>query len=301
MTALHLPLAACLALALSACGTETPADTAVVSPQAAPVLTTAESSDVPGLDAASPYRFDQPSARFTLPESLIEISALTLLDADHIGAVQDEDGDLYVLSIETGLVTDVVPFGPPGDYEGIERVGDRLFVLRADGSVLELEGWASDKALSTVYETGLGAKDCDAEGLGTDGERLLIACKEEGDDGPLDHRNAVYAFELATNSLVPDPVAALDPDAVPGDTRKLRPSALAVHPLTGHTVVLSSRREALIALNPDGDVVDVWDLSPAGFEQPEGLAFLPNGDALVASEGGDGPAVVHRFAYQNAP
>ena len=45
-----------------------------------------------------------------------------------------------MLSVETGRVTAVVPFGPPGDYEGIELVGDRLFVLRADGAVLELDG-----------------------------------------------------------------------------------------------------------------------------------------------------------------
>ena len=45
----------------------------------------------------------------------------------------------------------------------------------------------------------------------------------------------------------------------------------------------------------------MWDLGPAAFEQPEGLAFLPNGDVLVSSEGDDGPALIVRFAYLPTP
>ncbi len=231
-----------------------------------------------------------------MPEALREISALTVLDDGRLGTVQDEDGDLYILSAETGRVEAVVPFGPPGDYEGIELVGDRLFVLRADGAVLELDGWTGAEARTTVHETGLGADACDAEGLGTDGNRLLIACKEDDGDG----LNRVYAFALNVMALVPEPVFVLDPNAVPGD-KKLRLSALAVHPVTGYTVVLSSNRESLVALDASGAVAEVWDLRPAAFEQPEGLAFLPNGDALVSSEGDDGPAVILRFAYLPAP
>ena len=141
---------------------------------------------------AGPYRFDRPVASFDLPADLVEISGLADLGDGTLGAVQDEDGELYVLAQETGEVVRVVPFGPPGDYEGVELVGDRLFVLRADGALLELSGWRGDEARAETVETGLGAKDCDAEGLGYDagGGRLLIACKEEGDDA-YDDRNVV--------------------------------------------------------------------------------------------------------------
>lgn len=286
MTVFHSLAAACLALV--ACGPEVPPGTVAGTTEAS----AAPPAAVPVV-ADGTYRFDRPVAWFELPDELVEASALTVLDADHLGTVEDEDGVLFVLSVETGAVVRRVPFGPPGDYEGIERIGDRLFVLRADGAVLEVEGWSGERATSTVYETGLGAKDCDAEGLGADGTRLLIACKEENDDG----LDPVYAFDTAAMALAPEPVFALDRDEVPG-TRKLRPSALAVHPVTGHAVVLSSRREALVALDADGAIAEVWDLGPAGFEQPEGLAFLPNGDVFVSSEGRDGPAVVARFAYE---
>lgn len=259
-------------------------------------------SKVPGAtDPATPYRFDQPAGRFTLPEDLVEISALTVLDDDHLGAVQDEDGDLYVLSTETGGVTVVVPFGTSGDYEGIELATDRLFVLRSDGAVIEIEGWrgavdGNGEARATVYQTGLGSNRCNAEGLGTDAGRLLIACKEE-DGGGL---SLVYAFDLTTNTLVPELVAVLGRDDVAGGSGALRPSALAVHPITGRTVMLASKREALVSLDATGGVASVWDLGPARFEQPEGLAFLANGDAFVSSEGVESPAVLLQFAYAPA-
>lgn len=291
---MHLlaPLAAGFALALSACGSGTPPDSAAAAPaSAAPPVAALAGGPAP---AAGAYRFDQPVARFEMPEALREISGLTVLDATHLGTVQDEEGRLYVLETETGRVSAVVPFGPPGDYEGVELAGERLFVLRADGALLELEGWSGGEARTQVHESGLGADACDAEGLGYDatGDRLLISCKEEAGG-----RNLVYGFNLATNTLAAAPVLALDPDGVPG-SKKLAPSALAVHPVTGHTVVLSSKRESLVSVDASGAVVDVWSLAPAAFEQPEGLAFLPGGDVLVSSEGGDGPGVVLRFAYE---
>ena len=294
MPMLHV-LATCLAVVLAACGPDAAADTATADTATAVSAPPSLADSVADVGTGRPYRFDEPVARFELPGALVEISALTVLDADHLGAVEDEDGDLYVLSVETGEVVRVVPFGPPGDYEGIERVGERLFVLRADGAVLELSGWSGDAARSAVYETGLGAKACDAEGLGADARRLLIACKKPNDSG----LDPVYAFDLATMALVPEPVLSLDRGAVPGEG-KLRVSAIAVHPVTGQTVALSSARGALVVLDADGGVADVWDLSPAALVQPEGLAFLPNGDLFVSSEGRDGRAVLVRFAYDGA-
>ncbi len=292
MTLPLLPLAACLALALPACG---PADSAVAAaPADAPVTTTAARPDTSTTASGNPYRFDQPVARFELPEALREISALTVLDAEHVGAVQDEEGSLYIIEIATGRVSAVVPFGPPGDYEGVELAEGRLFVLRADGAILELEGWTSGRETTArVYETGLGARACDGEGLGYDATRqqLLISCKAETDG-----RNPVYGFSLATNTVTDAPVLQLDPNVIPG-RKKLAPSALAVHPITGHTVFISSKRDALVSIDASGAVVGTWDLSPARLPQPEGLTFLPNGDALVSSEGKSGPGLLVRFAY----
>jgi len=128
--------------------------------------------------------------------------------------------------------------------------------------------------------------------------RLLIACKEEGQDD-LGDRRAIYAFDLETDALVEEPAFILDPDEVKG-AKKLKPSALAVHPLTGEVYVLCSVGKHLVEFSRDGAIARSWDLDSAGLEQPEGLAFLDNGDLFIASEGDDDPPALKRFAYRDA-
>ena len=99
-------------------------------PSAAPPI----AADAPSMPDP-PYRFDQPDAHFKLKNALREISGLTLLDESRIGAVQDEDGKLYIINLETGEVEDDFKFNKDGDYEGVERVGDTLFVLSSSGDL----------------------------------------------------------------------------------------------------------------------------------------------------------------------
>ena len=262
----------------------------------AAVVTPARAVGTPSV----PYRFDQPIARFELPADLVEISGLTVLDERTLGAVQDEEGTLFALDRETGEVTAVMPFGPPGDYEGVELVGDHLYVLRSDGVLFHVAGWGGGDMNSREIATGL-ARDCDAEGLGYDAarERLLIACKEATSEDAAGLR-AVYAFDPRSEALDEAPAFVIDSDEV-GGSRPLKPSAIAVHPVTGTVVVLSSAREVLVSLDASGAVADVWRWAEAGFEQPEGIAFWPNGDLVVSSEGNKRPAVLMMFAYEAAP
>ena len=82
-------LAGLVLVALVGCGNgEAPSASVVSHSAAAP--------------AAAPYRFDTPSAQFDLPGRLDEISGLTALDATRLGAVQDEDGVLFVIDAATG-------------------------------------------------------------------------------------------------------------------------------------------------------------------------------------------------------
>ena len=242
--------------------------------------------------AATPYDFAGPAAAFSLPAVLQEISGLTVLDDEQLGAVQDEEGDLYAIRMKDGEPVGRIRFGRGGDYEGLERVGDIVYVLQSDGDLFELRDWNRGKFPKTRnFETRLGAKACDAEGLGAKGEQLFIACKEE--DG--DKRTRVYSFdpERAVTALH----LTVDPGDVPGEG-DLRVSALAFHPVTGHMVLLSVERELLISVTSEGEVADVWDLGPAKLEQPEGLAFLPNGDVFIASESKAGAGRVVRFDYR---
>lgn len=297
------PLSAALlsALLLAACGPDAP-DTARAQSNP-PVNASAPAS--PASDNAL-YDFSRPDVSFVLPEELREISGLTVLADGRVAAVQDEEGLIYVLDAATGALLGRYPFAGSGDYEGIARVDDRLFVLRADATLFEVSGWASEQPQVRQHRTGIDP-DCDAEGLAHDasGNRLLIACKEEpGADLDEKRFRAVYAFDLATGQHLPEPAFVLDRDAIGERVEgkgKFKPSALGVHPATGELYVLSASLKAVVGLDRDGTLRHTWPLPGDAFEQPEGLAFLPDGGLVIASEGDDGPAMLYRFSAADSP
>lgn len=252
---------------------------------------------------ALPYRLDAPDAAFALPDRLREISGLTVLEGGHLGAVQDEDGVLFVLDAATGAVTAEHRFHDAGDYEGVERVGDRVWVLQSDGTLFEIRNATADAPERTRHETPLHRR-CDAEGLAYDAPnaRLLIACKE--DPGPeLTDVRAIYAFDLRAKRLSERPVFVLDRRALDRPPRRggaagaaFKPSALAVHPTSGRIYVLSSARKALAVLSPEGTLLEAVALPERLYPQPESLTFLPDGTLFIASEGESGDATLLRFA-----
>ncbi|HYE96946.1 MAG TPA: SdiA-regulated domain-containing protein [Rubricoccaceae bacterium] len=241
-------------------------------------------TDSTGRAASSPvpYRFDRPDAVFALPRALFEISGLTVLADGRLGAVQDEQGTLYVLDPASGAVVDERRFAGRGDFESLERVGGSVWVLMADGTLLEL---ADSTGAVTEVDTPLENKN-DTEGLAYDAahHRLLIACKEDAGEGVPDTVKAIYAFDLASRAFDPRPAYLLSRRGLDDGQDAFKPSALAVHPQTGQLYVLSSVRKALAIVEPDGRQATLVPLPEAYFRQPEGIAFLPDGTLFLSNE-----------------
>jgi len=262
------------------------------------------------------YTFDEPDAQFKLSNDLKEISGITIFDDEHLAAIEDERGKIYRISLSTGEIVEDDRFEDDGDYEDLVRIDTTFFVLRSDGDIFEAPGWPVKKKDTKKYETILGSKN-DTEGLAYDAKhnRLLIACKEyPGKD--LDQKRAIYAFDLSTKEVDPTPAFLIDlrqvnqmkPDhALNNVVRRLvtplsdisgfKPSAIAIHPITGHLFILSSVRKLLVALNENGDIDAVWELDEKTSVQPEGLTFLPNGDLFISNEGNGQKANLLRFNY----
>ncbi len=280
--------------------------------------TNAAPASTDSLAMPPPYAFDRPDTVFRLPNRLREISGLTVLDENTLGAVQDEKGRLYLINMHTGDVEDDSRFDKDGDYEDLARVGESVFVLRSNGTLHEITNWRAKKLESTKHKTKLSEKH-DTEGLVYDAanNRLLIACKEFAGKGRKNQK-AIYAFDLAQQALIEEPVFTIDLAAFtkragseggPNDAVRralgpafdlsgFKPSALDLHPITGRLYVLSSVRKAIVVLNPNGELEDVWLLPDKLFRQPESLAFLPNGDLFIASEGNGKKATLMRFTYR---
>lgn len=243
-----------------------------------------------------PYALGRPDVAFALPPVLREISGLTALGPDRLGAVQDEEGLLFVLDTRTGTIIERYPFAGHGDYEGVEAVGDTVWVIESDGTLYEVTGLAAGAPATVRHGTSLHSR-CDAEGLGYDaaGHRLLIACKTEA--GPeLSGVRAIYAFDLRKKRLSGGPVLLLDRRPLDANGTSFKPSALAVHPRTSELYVLSASRRALAVFAPDGALTAAVALPSGRYPQPEGITFLPDGTLFIASEGGHGAATLLRFA-----
>jgi uncharacterized protein YjiK len=273
--------------------------------------------DAPATAHRAPYAFDQPDRIIWLPSALHEISGVAVLREGLLGAVQDEAGDLFLLDAETGEVVARRNFGPPGDYEDLALVGERIFVLRSDGTLFEISDWQADSLTARIHATRLTERH-NTEGLAYDprGRRLLIACKDYPGEG-LRRARAIYAWDLEGQQRSGPPVYVIEgqafneaaPDhpinrtlrkllAPVADLSGLRPSALAVHPVTDELYVLSSERKALVILHRSGSLLGVWELPRTLYPAPEGLAFLPNGDLLISNEGDLGAPTLLRYRYR---
>jgi uncharacterized protein YjiK len=252
-------------------------------------------------DFAENYNLTSPELSFALPKELNEISGLTALPDGRLGAIQDEAGTLFILNGQTGSIDETYSFGEDADYEGIEYVDGRIFILRSNGRLFEVTGWENSDIQARTHETGLKGKN-DTEGLGFDPSsgRLLIACKQEPGSDLDKNIKAIYAYDIETGELSSDPIMRIDEDDVEqrlgGDGKiNFRPSAVAVHPLSADVYVLSANDKVLTVLDSDGRIARVSHLDGDMFEQPEGLTFLPDGTLFISSEGVKGSAMLYRF------
>lgn len=275
------PLAISLALIAAACTERTPTD----PPEAPPVA------------SVVPYALAEPDGAVRLDPRLVEISGLTPLANGHLGAVQDEDGDLFELDPASGAIVAERRFYNSGDYEGVEQVGDVIWVVESDGDLYRIAG----EGEATKQETGL-RRDNDVEGLAYDarGNRLLLALK--GDPGgDLEDVRAIYAYDLATGRLADAPAYTLRRADLDQGGASFKPSGIAVHPASGEIYVLSGVLKALVVLSPEGERLAAISLPSHLYPQPEGIAFGADGTLYIANEGGGGAATLLRFSPTPLP
>jgi uncharacterized protein YjiK len=257
---------------------------------------------------AQPYQLNHPAERFSLPDELREISDICTIHTNSLACIQDEKGILYTYDIKKGMVISKDSFYVDNDYEGVAVVKKDVFVLRSDGVILEIQGGVKKGTSVKIHTTQIGAKN--NEGLCYDkkNNRLLISSKSRNTNDTRDKR-MVYAFDLAKNELLPDPVVEINIpeikaylvnkygllDSVANSIR-IRPSAIAIHPITGKLYIISATGFLLCVYN-EGHFEQAEMLDPTLFNKAEGISFLKNGDMLISNEGQSGKATLLRFTY----
>ena len=259
------------------------------------------------------YDLANPDLDVTLPSILQEISGLTDIDDHTIACVQDEMGTVFIYNTDNQKIERQFTFAGAGDYEGITRVGNTLYVMRSDAKLYEIENYTDKNYL--VKEYPIETLILDNEGLAYDPlhNRLLIAGKSESKKKEHMGSRLVYSFDLVSKTLSAEPIYAFKEAQMSAFVKekkislpakgkkkglKINPSAISVHPITGDVFVLSSKGGMLYVFDQKSNLIDLHPLSRKDFSQPEGITFLENGDMFVSNEGRKGKPSLMKFQYQ---
>ena len=265
------------------------------------------------------YNFSEPDVSWSLPDTLREISGLTVLNEEEIGCVQDENGILFIYNMESEEIVKQIEFGADGDYEGITHVGNTMYILRSDGVLFEISDYTSDELKVDSIVTQIPAAN--NEGLCYDemNNRLLIACKvANSKDFSVKSKRMIYGIDLKTKKTLTDPVYAIDiadlkafaskhqlnlpvriskKNAVPEPIVKFRPSAISIHPVTKKLYMLSASDHLLLVFDRNGKIERMEVLDEELFNKAEGISFMPNGDLLISNEGQEKKPSLLRFKH----
>lgn len=236
------------------------------------------------------YNLQQPE-RFSLPESLLEVSGIAFRngDGDTIFAIQDEDGRLFRLAWNDRKQKNV-SFAASGDYEDVTIMGNRVFILKSNGNIYSfLLAGATGKKVAEVTESKKLLPSGEYEGMFYDSltNKLIVLCKECKADKKsktitgyaLDHESGKLEF---TGEFTIDYNSQAEKNIIKGN---LKPSALARHPLTKQWYILSSVNKLVLIVNDNWAIQEIHPLSSKVFNQPEGIAFDKSGNLYISNEG----------------
>ncbi len=277
---------------------------------------TANEKAYPNNENITGYNLATPGRISILPDILLEISGLTTLDSTTVACVQDEQGVIFIYNEKKNEIIHRYPFYGDGDYEGIARVGDTMYVLRSDAVLFEIKNYGSPNFTVNSYSTGMPTKDNEGLCYDSDNNRLLIAGKSNaGKSSELKDKRVIYGFDLGTKKLTDTAVFRFDVNEIKdyviknkiqfpvnsgqsASTIKFRPAAIAIHPITKNIFLLSANDHLLFIFDRNGNIEHIEPLNPEIYNQPEGITFYENGDILISNEGkGSKPNILY-FEYR---
>ena len=225
--------------------------------------------------------------------SPLEISGITFKDGNSniLYAEQDEEGKVYYLK-PGDTKAQHTKFGKNGDYEDIAICGDKMILLRSDGSLYvfpfseigkpeaanvqeyknvlpggEYEGLFCDNATRQLYALCKNCRNADASEAATGYILSLTA------SGAIEQQGG---FSISVKEIT---------SIAKQKQMKFQPSALALHPVSHDWYILSSVNKLLVITDQNWKVKEAYHLNPSIYLQPEGIAFDKNANLYISNEG----------------
>lgn len=277
--------------------------TVAPSPVPSPVVVPPPAASTPEpRKSALSYDFEHPERRWVLPKKLKEISGLVAFSDHEIACIQDESGSVFFYDLRQDRITKTRRFAGRGDYEELTDTGQKFYVLRSDGRLFELDQTSPSESRERKPHLPKGEYESMVWDQRT--QRLVFVPKKLEHPYQDDRRaHPIFAWDPETPKAPAVPLGVVHSQGIAERAaevarrqgkkvgkhfarrfRHFEASALAVDPITGQLLILSSVEHRIIATRRDGEVLDERKLDPDLFPQPEGLAVLANGDLLISNE-----------------
>jgi uncharacterized protein YjiK len=255
----------------------------------------------------SHYRLDgPPSWRFELPKTLAEISGLAYTSDGQLLAHGDEQAIIWRIDPVRRAIAGQFGFTHrgrviAGDFEDIQVVGERVFLLASSGELIEGRSVADGKVTEAVRRgPGLGGT-CEAEGLAWDEatRSLLVLCKQV-QSRRWRHQVVILAISVDTWRFEPKPRLAISEQELKrvAGVKRFNGSALVRYPGSGTFLLLAGPERAYAEVDASGRVLGGGRLDPDRHRQPEGIAIAPDSTILISDEAAGKRATITGYAYR---
>jgi uncharacterized protein YjiK len=251
----------------------------------------------PGYDLLKPEKY-------SLPSALDEISGLSYYAKDtSVFAIDDEHGILYKIHLhENPLKIEDWKFSKSADYEDVVLLDSNFYVLKSKGVIEKLRFVTIDSIIVEPHKLPADEKN-EFETLYYDPAlaKLVMVCKNcEADDKT---HISTWTYDPAAGSFAAsDAINTTEIKKAFDVDGRIKPSAAAIHPITGELYVLASVNKLLLVLDKGHHVKNIYPLEPGLFKQPEGIAFSNSGDMIISNESaktGSANILIYKYGKQN--
>jgi hypothetical protein len=251
----------------------------------------------------SPQGYDLSKPQeYKMPIELHEISGIVFRKDGTLLAEQDEDGYVYLLKLGEDK-TQSIAFGKSGDYEDIGIYNNNVMVLRSDGKLywFSLDEVTNGDATKVRKEEPLDKGEYEALCIDEQAKLAYVMCKDCPGDSKKEVRG--YAISLSPDDMFATRSFVLDIKAIErlngGKKVNLKISAIAKNPKTSEWFILSAVNKMLLIADENWNIKELYDLPPANFIQPEGIAFDADNNLYISNEGaGLSKGTIVKFEYQ---
>ena len=257
------------------------------------------SCDTKNYKSPTGYDLEKPQ-KISLPPELDEISGIVYYPKDNsVLGECDEKGIIYKIPLTKSEHIKRWKLDKKRDYEDMVLLDSTFHILTSKGNLYTYTYSDMDSVKKDEYEFSFpGENEFEILYYEPVWNKLVLICKDCKTD-PQDVSTA-YTFDLVKKeytkaySLKTESIR----DKVKKSSKKFKPSAAAIHPITGELFIVSSVNKLLVIADRSGNVRASYILNPKFFKQPEGMAFTSNGSLLISNEsGGSGAANILIFPY----